>query len=158
MMQGKEPVDMKTLKVSFGAYYEVYDGTDNTNKERRVPCIAQRPCNKQGGYYFLNLETGRKIHGYDWVELAIFDRVIDIVHALADRENAPALDTQGCPVFESDIGANDLVPPPNGELEEEFDDNAVIAPVPNNTPVLPIQQDTDEDSSSVDTNSDSDES
>ena len=36
MKQGKQPVNMLTLKVTFGAYYEVYDGTDNTNKERRI--------------------------------------------------------------------------------------------------------------------------
>ena len=117
MIQGKEPVDMKTLKVTFGAYCEVYDGTDNTNKERKLSCIALRPCNRQGGYYFLNLETGRKIHGYDWDELAISDRIIDMVHALADKDNVPALDDQGCPVFEIDIGA-DLIPLPEGELEE----------------------------------------
>ena len=108
---------MKTLKVTFGAYCEVYDGTDNTNKERKLSCIALRPCNRQGGYYFLNLETGRKIHGYDWDELAISDRIIDMVHALADKDNVPALDDQGCPVFEIDIGA-DLIPLPEGELEE----------------------------------------
>jgi hypothetical protein len=92
MIQGKGPVNMETLRVTFGAYCEVYDGTDNTNKERKVSCIALRPCNRQGGYYFLNLETGRKIHGYDWDELAISDRVIEMVHTLADKDNAPALD------------------------------------------------------------------
>ena len=155
MIQGKQPVDMQTLKVSFGAYCEVYDGTDNTNKQRTLSCIALRPCNKQGGYYFLNLESGRKVHGYEWNELAISDRVIDMVHTLADKDNAPALDDQGCPVFEIDIGADDLAPLPDGNLEEGFEDNAVIPPpqIPNNIPQLPIDQDTDEDSSSVNSNS-----
>ena len=108
MIQGKQPVDMQTLKISFGAYCEVYDGTDNTNKQRTLSCIALRPCNKQGGYYFLNLESGRKVHGYEWNELAISDRVIDMVHTLADKDNAPALDDQGCPVFERDLAVRGI--------------------------------------------------
>ena len=104
IMQGKGPVDVSTLRVTFGAYCEVYNGTDNMNKERKVSCIALRPCNRKGGYYFLSLETGRKIHGHDWTELAIPQRVIDRVHELADEENTPALDDEGCPVFEIDAG------------------------------------------------------
>ena len=105
IMQGKAPIDVSTLRVTFGAYCEVYNGTDNTNKERMISCIALRPCNKKGGYFFLNLETGKRIHGYDWTELAIPQRVIDRVHDLAIEGNTPELDEEGCPVFEIDVGA-----------------------------------------------------
>jgi hypothetical protein len=119
IMQGKGPVDVSTLKVTFGAYCEVYAGTDNTNKERKISCIALRPCNRKGGYYFLSLETGKRIHGHDWNELAIPQRVIDRVHELADNEHAPTLDEEGCPVFEIDTG----VPLPALE-DDDVDANA----------------------------------
>lgn len=101
--------------------------------------------------YFLNLETGKKVHAYDWVELAISDRVNDMVHKLADKDKAPALDEQGCPVFQIDISNDDLVPLPEGELEEGFEDNAVIPKptAPNNIPLPP-------NSSSVNSNSSND--
>ena len=38
-------------------------GTNNTNKEQRTSAICLRPSNSQGGYYFMNIETGKKIHG-----------------------------------------------------------------------------------------------
>ena len=98
LIQGKGPVDVSTLRVTFGAYCEVFIGSDNTNKERTASCIALRPCNNQGGYYFLNLETGKKIHGYDWTEIAISERIIDMVHNLAENEHSPNLDEEGCTV------------------------------------------------------------
>jgi len=45
LIQGKGPVDVSTLRVTFGAYCEVFIGSDNTNKERTASCIALRPCN-----------------------------------------------------------------------------------------------------------------
>ena len=57
---GRGKPDGNNLKGTFGRYYEVYNGTDNTNRERRISCICLRPSNSQGGYYFMNLETGRK--------------------------------------------------------------------------------------------------
>jgi len=126
IIQGKGPIDVSTLRVTFGAYCEVYGGTDNTNKERKISCIALRPCNNKGGYYFLNLETGRKIHGHDWTELAIPDRIIDRVHELADEENAPALDEEGCPVFEIDVGVPLNAEEDYSSDEDDQDDNAAL--------------------------------
>ena len=68
---GRDQINGNHLKATFGKYYKVYCGTDNTNKERRTSAICLRPSNSQGGYYFLNLETGKKIHGYKFTELAI---------------------------------------------------------------------------------------
>ena len=60
----------------------MFCGTYNTNKERRTSAICLRPSNSQGGYYFMSLETGKRIQGYKFTELAMPDYVIDRVHQL----------------------------------------------------------------------------
>jgi hypothetical protein len=48
-----------------------------------VGAIATRPTgNAQGGYYFIRLDTGRRIHRCDWTALPMPDLVIDQVHRL----------------------------------------------------------------------------
>ena len=102
---GRGKIDGNNLKATFGRYYEVYCGTDNTNKEHRTSAICLRPSNSQGGYYFMNIETGRKIHGFKFTELSMPEHVIDRVHALAEAEGAPDLDEDGCPNSEWELGA-----------------------------------------------------
>jgi hypothetical protein len=109
---GRGKIDGNNLKATFGRYYEVYCGTDNTNKERRTSAICLRPSNSQGGYYFMNIQTAKKIHGYRFTELSMPQHIIDKVHDLADAENAPDLDEDGCPLFEWELGA-----PVNAEAE-----------------------------------------
>ena len=78
--------------------------------------ICLRPSNSQGGYYFLNIETGKRIHGYNFTELAMPDYIIDRLHQLAEQEHAPELDADGCPIFEWELGVpfeanNPIIPP-----------------------------------------------
>ena len=40
----------------------------------------------------MSLNTGKRIHGHQWDELAITDEVIDRVHELAAKEKADFLD------------------------------------------------------------------
>ena len=82
---GRGKIDGNNLKATFGRYYEVYCGTDNTNKERRTSAICLRPSNSQGGYYFMNLHTGKKIHGYRFTELAMPQHVLDTVHEMQKK-------------------------------------------------------------------------
>ena len=102
---GRGKIDGNHLKATFGRYYEVFCGTDNTNKERRTSAICLRPSNSQGGYYFMSLETGKRIHGYKFTELTMPDHVIDRVHQLATNEFSSDLDHDGCPIFEWEVGA-----------------------------------------------------
>ena len=65
----------------------------------------------------MNLDTGKRIHGYRFTELSMPDHVIEQVHTLANAEHAPDLDEDGCPIFEWELGTpivppSDL-PPPN---------------------------------------------
>ncbi len=132
---GRGKIDGNNLKATFGRYYEVYCGTDNTNKERRTSAICLRPSNSQGGYYFMNLHTGKKIHGYRFTELAMPQHVLDTVHDLADAEEAPDLDEDGCPLFEWELGA-----PVNAE----------DAPLPPAPPMHAVPDDTENDSAGDD--------
>ena len=75
-----------TLKLQFGVYVQLYRLTDNTPKEISVGAIALLPSNDQGGYWFMSLKTGHKLHGYHWVELLISDKVIDRVEELANEQ------------------------------------------------------------------------
>ena len=113
---GRGKVNGNNLKAIFDRYYEVYAGTDNTNRERRVSAICLHPSNNQGGYYFMSIETRKRIHGYNFTQLAMTEHIIDRVHSLTDNENAPALDDDGCPTFEWELGTpfpstNNPVPP-----------------------------------------------
>ena len=101
---GRNKPDCRRLKVTFGAYCEVYIGTTNTSEQRSVGAIALRPSNNDKGYWFMSLETGRRIHGYIWNELPIPEHVVRRVEELAEDEYAMDLDEDGCPVFEWEIG------------------------------------------------------
>ena len=87
-----------SLKLQFGSYVQLYRSTDNTPKSRSVGAIALIPSNEQGGYWFMSLKTGHKLHGYHWVELPISDEVIDRVEELAEEQAQPLMDNG--PIFE----------------------------------------------------------
>ena len=42
---GRDKIDGNNLRAIFGRYHEVYNGTDNTNKERRISAICLRQSN-----------------------------------------------------------------------------------------------------------------
>lgn len=52
----------------------------------------------------MNIETGKRVHGYNFTELAMPDYIIDRVHQLAEEDHAPELDADGCPIFEGKLG------------------------------------------------------
>ena len=54
---GSPNPDHNKLKITFGAYAQVYIGTKNSTKQRRVGAIVLRPANERGGYYFMSLST-----------------------------------------------------------------------------------------------------
>jgi len=85
---GRGKTDCNSLHATFGAYCEVHIGTTNGSEQRSVSAIALRPSNDEGGYYFMSLDSGRRLHGYIWKELPIPNHVIHRVEELADDENA----------------------------------------------------------------------
>ena len=120
---GSPKPDYTKLKITFGAYAQVYDSTTNTTKSRSIGAVALKPSNKRGSYYFMSLSTGKRIHCYQWTELPIPDYVIDRVEEMAARENQPIM-TNGYPIFEWQPGVPILY---EDEAEgEAHDDDALV--------------------------------
>ena len=94
MILGEQPVDFNNLKLDFGQYCEVHDGTDNSQRPRSIGAIALRPkYQSSGSYYFMSLESGRKVHSNNWIELGITDAVIARVEQLAIQDGVdPMID------------------------------------------------------------------
>ena len=59
------------LKITFGAYEQVYIGTTNSTKQRMVGVISLRPSNERGGYYFMSLVIIKQLHAFIWTKLPI---------------------------------------------------------------------------------------
>ena len=100
---GRSNPDFNHNKIIFGSYALTYTGTTNNMKARSVPAIALGPSNEWGGYYFMSLYTGKRLHSYSWTELPIDQDVIDRVEDLAEEEGQPEL-VDGIPFFEWNIG------------------------------------------------------
>ena len=47
---GSPNIYYNKLRITFGAYGQVYKGTNNSTKQRMVGASALRPANKRGGY------------------------------------------------------------------------------------------------------------
>ena len=84
-------------------------------KARSVAAIGLRPSTGQDGYYFMSLETGKRVHARTWHQLPIPDFVIDRVHELSNREGEPDF-IRGYPVFEWSPGV-----PIDDDQDEEDD-------------------------------------
>ena len=134
IVEGKQNPDMSLKRISFGSHAMVYIGTTNTMKRRAVPAIALDESNDHGGYYFMNLYTGKRLHSYNWEELPIDDETIDRVEELAKNEKAKKL-TDNYPLFEWAPGVpilDELIPLPeevhntNNDTSNDNNDDANI--------------------------------
>ena len=71
--------------LNFGDYVQAHipDTIINTNKSRTTGVTALYPSgNTQGSWYVMSLDTGRRIHRYQWDVLPISKCVIDRVNIL----------------------------------------------------------------------------
>ena len=76
---GRPKPSFNHKKITFGSYAMVFTETTNTMKRRSVPAIALRESNDHGGFFFMSLHTGKRLHAYEWEELPIDDEVINRV-------------------------------------------------------------------------------
>ena len=113
IVDGKGAINCDLLKLQFGAYVQLYRGTDNTTTSRSVGAIALTPSNEQGGYWFMSLKTGHKLHGYKWVELPISDEVIRRVEQLAAEQGQPLMENG--PIFEWTPG--EIIADPEDDID-----------------------------------------
>ena len=99
IVEGVEKPNMNHKRIAFGSYALVWVRTTNSMKRRAIPAIALQPSNRHGGYYFMSLNSGKRINSYNWNQLPIPDDVIQRVEQLANDENQPYLDDK-TPMFE----------------------------------------------------------
>ena len=77
------------VKLNFGDYVQAHvpNNITNNNEARVHGAIALYPSgNAQGSWYFMSLETGKKVHRYDWDILPITKEVLDRVEKIAIHE------------------------------------------------------------------------
>ena len=99
IVEGRNEIGMSKKRITYGAYAEVWIGTQNNMKTRSIPGIALEPSNNDGGYYIMSLYTGQRVNSFQWEELPITDEVIERVEELVELEKQPVL-TGGVPTFE----------------------------------------------------------
>lgn len=94
LVTGVPKSDYRTMKLEFGEYVQVYDGTSNDTKSRTLGAIATNPTgNSNGDYYFMSLATGHRIQRRSWSIVPINDTTISRVEAIALNEGMPLVDT-----------------------------------------------------------------
>ena len=69
----------------------VHIGTTNTTKSRCVPAIALKASNYSGGYYFMNIFTGKKMNSYNWKEFTITEEIMGQVEKLDGYKGRPIM-------------------------------------------------------------------
>lgn len=82
------------MKLNFGDYVQTHvpRTITNTNENRTVGAIALYPSSsEQGGWYFMSLDTGRRLHCYQWDQLPIPREVIARVEAIAIEQGHPLI-------------------------------------------------------------------
>ena len=90
LITGAPGIEYKELtKLQFGDYVQVHQENTitNTNEPRSVGAIAIYPSgNAQGTWYFMSLNTGKRLHRRNWTVLPMGEEIITKVHLLAEKE------------------------------------------------------------------------
>jgi hypothetical protein len=70
--------------LEFGAYVQTHEAHGNNMSPRTIGAICLGPCGSiQGGYNFMSLSTGERIHRREWTSLPMPKVAIDRVHKLS---------------------------------------------------------------------------
>ena len=109
--------------INFGDYAQVHrDNTPtNSNKAKTVGGIALHPSgNEQGGWMFISLASGKRIHGRTWDEIPISEDMIDRVHAIAKEEGQPLISDNF--VFELQLDGEEMLGYDEDNIEEKVEE------------------------------------
>ena len=74
------------MSLKLRAYVQLFEGKNNTQRSRSVGVVALNPSNEKGGYYFMSLRNGRKLHGLVLSEFPITEEVISRVEELVKKD------------------------------------------------------------------------
>ena len=93
-MTGRNPDYKKHCRLKFGSYVQTHeeDQPRNSQKARSLGAITLGPdSSQQAGYWFMNLNTGERIHRRSWTPLPMPEEVIKIVEQLGKSDGQPNL-------------------------------------------------------------------
>ena len=89
VMGAQNPDYNELVKLQFGDYVQVHQERQitNSNKPRSIGAIALYPSgNAQYTWYFMSLNTGKRLHRRNWTPLPMGEEIIVWVHALAEEQ------------------------------------------------------------------------
>ena len=125
------PSYKEIMALNFGDYVQAHvpASKTNNNESRTTGCIALYPSrNGQGSWYFMSLDTGKRVHRYSWDVLPMSNDVISRVDALGKQEGQPMVASNF--VFKWDQKGEDLGYDSDPEDEDNVDYDYVIPPQP----------------------------
>ena len=102
LVTGTGKIDCNHLTLDFGSYVQIYNVPNPTNSmaPRTVGAIALNAVgNSKGDFYFLNLETGKRVSRHQLMALPVPISNIQQVHFLDLQDNMPLLKDK-CHLFE----------------------------------------------------------
>jgi hypothetical protein len=102
MMTGKPNPDYTQLTLDFGSYVQVFEDNTprNSTTSRCTGAIALNPTgNISCDYYFMSLETDRRLARRQWTVIPTTDEIITILHETAQRDKQCDI-SDGSPIFE----------------------------------------------------------
>ena len=94
IVTGADKPDFTHLQLEFGTFVHIFNDNNPTNTmaQRTTGAIALNSTgNTKGGYFFLNLETGKRVPRHQWTVLPMPNSVMQQVHFLGLRDNMPLL-------------------------------------------------------------------
>jgi Reverse transcriptase (RNA-dependent DNA polymerase) len=140
IMTGRPNVDFNTLKLEFGSYVQVFEDNFPTNsmKSRNTGAITlSHTGNSQGDYYFMSLETGRRLCRHAWTLVPMPNAVISLVEQMALAEQQPLIEG-GLPLFELTPGLPVQDDPEFDDIADDILHGPDIDPVPVFEPLIPV--------------------
>ena len=142
ILTGVTPDYKKHCKANFGSYVQTHEefAPRNSMEARTIGAITLGSDNsEQAGYWFMSLNTGKRIHRRNWTPLPMSDEVVSRVEQLGRRDGQPNLlvfaNKHGENLLDEDleivddddlsyateVGA-DEIPGADSDLSEEGDD------------------------------------
>ncbi len=94
IVTGRQLLNVNNLKVTFGTFVQIHlhNHPTNTTQPRTINAIALNTSgNTQGSYYFMNLDTGRRMSANKWVECKLNPSVLSNIEHLAELEQQPLM-------------------------------------------------------------------
>jgi hypothetical protein len=139
LFMGSKPHYKKELSLAFGDYVEVHAGTNNTSKERSIPCIALCPCaNATGTWNFWSLSSKQYLRRSAWTKMVTNDLVIRTLNGVTEQEQAD----QQQPAVEEPLDQEGVEA--DGQQQEENVEQAEPAEPEDEVPELELQGEEDE--------------